>query len=200
MRKKKIFLILALLCTMMQGTWAQDFLKWDGHTIYNPTFSANYKGVSNVYVIRTAAELAWLGYNNYSYLPNHVNNESDIISYTEVNYYLDADIEVPHRTGTTHNYWRPIGQNTKIGAHRQYKGTFYGNGHTIRIEVGCNQSNASGMFAVIGKEGTVQDLHLEGIVKEYDYRMVGGICGDNYGTHPQLLGERQCGEHSLQRV
>ena len=38
------------------------------------------------------------------------------------------------------------------------------------------------MFAVIGKEGTVQDLHLEGIVKEYDYRMVGGICGNNYGT------------------
>ena len=32
MKKKKFLIILALLCTIAQGAWAQNYDVWDGHS------------------------------------------------------------------------------------------------------------------------------------------------------------------------
>jgi hypothetical protein len=52
MRRKSFFLMLALLCTLVQTTWAQDV--WDGSTS-RPTYLPGRQ----VIIIRTAAELAY---------------------------------------------------------------------------------------------------------------------------------------------
>ncbi|MBQ3698787.1 MAG: hypothetical protein II886_02655 [Prevotella sp.] len=57
MRQKKIFLILALLCAMVQGTRAQNFDVWDGVTTKKP--SGYYDYDFNV-TINSAAELAYV--------------------------------------------------------------------------------------------------------------------------------------------
>ena len=56
MRIKQLFLTLALLCTVVQGAWAQDYDVWDGHSESKPNFQP---GTNNVQ-ITSGAELNWL--------------------------------------------------------------------------------------------------------------------------------------------
>ena len=53
--KKKILMMLALLCAIVQGTRAQNFDVWDGHTTTRPSQTAN-----GGYCINSAAELAYI--------------------------------------------------------------------------------------------------------------------------------------------
>ena len=69
MRTRQLFLTLALLCAMVQTSWAQfswDGIYddvWDGHTTTKPQFKSSFhsdyygKDFTNVVVINTAAEL-----------------------------------------------------------------------------------------------------------------------------------------------
>lgn len=56
--KTKIIFILALLCAVAQGAWADDDYGYPTKT--KPEFHASYGGKSNVVVINTAAELAYI--------------------------------------------------------------------------------------------------------------------------------------------
>ena len=60
MRTKQLFLILALLCAVVQGAWAQTFDVWDGVSETEPGFVRAYTSYGIVLQINTAAELAWV--------------------------------------------------------------------------------------------------------------------------------------------
>ena len=57
---KKTLLFIALLCAFAQGAWAQNYDVWDGVTKTRPQFYENYAGHSNIIVINTAAEMAYI--------------------------------------------------------------------------------------------------------------------------------------------
>ena len=179
MRTKKLFLILALLCAAAQGAWADD--GWSSASSYDknsdadkPTHYDTYGGRSDVHVIKTAA--------NYLYV---MDKPAD---YCSKNIYLDINVDVSSKTWINGDYI--------LGVHRYleswgsgYRGTFYGNGHTIRINLDYEAYGSyKGPFGIIAKGGKVQDLNVEGTIylKKMDdgngTDLVGGICGENNGT------------------
>ena len=59
MRTRQLFLILALLCAVVQGAWAQNYDVWDGVTQKQPSITE--VGAYNTRIdINSAAEMAWL--------------------------------------------------------------------------------------------------------------------------------------------
>ena len=179
MRKKKILMMLALLCAIVQGAWADD--GWSSASSYDqysdadkPTHYDTYGGRSDVHVIKTAA--------NYLYV---MDKPAD---YCSKNIYLDINVDVSSKTWINLDYI--------LGVYRYleswgsgYRGTFYGNGHTIRINLDYDSYGSyKGPFGVIAKGGKVQDLNVEGTIylKKMDdgngTDLVGGICGENNGT------------------
>ena len=179
MRKKKILFMIALLCAIVQGAWADD--GWSSASSYDqysdadkPTHYDTYGGRSDVHVIKTAA--------NYLYV---MDKPAD---YCNKNIYLDINVDVSSKTWINLDYI--------LGLYRVleswgsgYRGTFYGNGHTIRINLDYDSYGSyKGPFGVIAKGGKVQDLNVEGTIflKKMDdgngTDLVGGICGENNGT------------------
>ena len=175
MKRKKILLILALLCMAMQGAWAQvadpavfDDV-WDGSTVTRPQFYSSYEGKSNVFVINKAAELVYVR-NNWDE-PSGVVDGKD---FYELNYYLNANLDMNWNV-----CWIPLGGYS--GEKDEFDGQFYGNGHTIRIHIWDATDNYQGLFTIID-DGLVENLHVAGKIECKDSRLVGGICGENWGT------------------
>ena len=166
--RQKIFLLTALLCAVAQGAWAED--TYDYPTKTKPEFHTSYGGKSNVVVINTAAELA--------YITEHFSEDSgfpvDDDDWSELNYYLNADINM----GNSYS-WMPLGRESYWVT--RYEGTFWGNGHTITYMIRGLDEEDQGLFATINKDGKVYDVNVVcDIYTKRDY--VGGIAGDNYGT------------------
>jgi len=87
--KRKIFMILALLCAFAQGAWAQNYKVWDGSTTTQPQFYSSYGGYTNVVVINTGAELAYVRDNwrsNSGYWGDK--------PYYQLRYLLNADLDI----------------------------------------------------------------------------------------------------------
>ena len=181
MRTRKIFLLIALLCAVAQGAWAQNYDVWDGVTYTKPTAStiverANWDRLGTI-EINTAAELAWL--------MNHFEDEDDKISdkwyvcvACESNINLNADIDM------TVGIWKKFSSYPTKALHKfDYDVTFNGNGHTIRIRIDNGTSdNYQGLFDEITEYGTVKNLHVECNIKVGNARNVAGIAGENDGT------------------
>ena len=165
--RQKIFLLFVLLCAAAQGAWADTY---DYPTKTKPEFYASYGEKSNVVVINTAAELA--------YITEHFDEDSkfpvDDDDWSELNYYLNADINM----GNSYS-WMPLGRESYWVT--RYSGTFWGNGHTITYMIrGLDEEN-QGLFSTIHEDGKVYDVNVVcEIYTQRDY--VGGICGENYGT------------------
>ena len=168
MRQKKIFLILALLCAVVQGAWAAD-RNYEYPTQTKPSFYKSYGGKENVVVINTEAELA--------YITVHFDEDSDFEvdddDWSELNYYLNADLDM----GTQYS-WLPLGRESYWVT--RYSGTFWGNGHTITYMIRGLDEEDQGLFATINKDGKVYDVKVVcDIYAKRDY--VGGIAGHNFG-------------------
>ncbi len=174
MRQKKIFLILALLCTMVQGTWAQNYDVWDGVSEQKPYFYAERDQTTGFYIdIWNAAQMAYVmkhwneaaGWNwrNGKIFPR----ETYFIYYEECDINLRVDLDMTAAT------W------TAIPA---LKKKFDGQGHHIRIKIEGNTSNYQGLFADIYADGRVENLHVDGNIHCDNSRLVGGIAGCNRGT------------------
>ncbi len=159
--KKKLLLMIALLCATAQGAWAD---KWDGKTETQPRV---YNIGRKIIQISSAAELAYISSHFHGGV-GYYNWNGD---FNEVSFDLLADLDMTAGT------WKPIGG-------WRFEGTFYGNGHTIRIKIDDSSisSNNQGLFETIGKNGRVRDLHVGGKIKVGNARMVGAIAGNNYGT------------------
>jgi len=98
--------------------------------------------------------------------------------YTGANYLLAADIDMGDDVS-----WVALGKkNSKYGDTPFFSGTFYGNGHTLRIHIKDAEDNNQGLFWQIEKKAKVQDLHLSGIIQCTSSRIVGAIATENYGT------------------
>ena len=135
MRLKNILCIFALLCTVVQGAWAQNFDVWDGVTTKKP--SGYYVDPEDDWyiTINSAAELAYVMQNykpdptyEFSNLPwpPFVLGSTISKASCEVNFILNADVDMTAGT------WIPIGTN--LEEKRFYKG-FYGlERETLRID------------------------------------------------------------------
>ena len=165
MRTKKLLLILALLLTAVTGAWADNY---DYPEKTKPEFYASYGGKSNVVVINTAAELA--------YITEHFSDGSgynDNKKWYELDYYLNADLDMGENIS-----WLPLGRVSYTVT--KYSGTFWGNGHTISYRIWALDEENQGLFATIHKDGKVYDVNVVcNINSKRDY--VGGIAGENYG-------------------
>ena len=160
--------MLTLLCAMVQGAWADTY---DYPEKTKPEFYASYGGKSNVVVINTAAELAYITANFSEDSGYKVDGKSK--DWSELNYYLNADINM----GNSYS-WMPLGRESYWVT--KYEGTFWGNGHTITYMIrGLDEEN-QGLFSTIHKNGKVYDVNV--VCNIYTKRsFVGGIAGQNYG-------------------
>ena len=162
---KKILSILALLCAVAQGAWADDY----GYpTKTKPSFETSYKGKSNVVVIKTAAELA--------YITEHFSEGSgynDNKDWDALDYYLDADLDMENGYS-----WLPLGRESYWVT--KFEGKFWGNGHTIRYMIhGLDEEN-QGLFSTIDSGGEVHDVNV--VCEIYAQKTwVGGIAGESWG-------------------
>ncbi|MBQ8676358.1 MAG: hypothetical protein IJ528_09110, partial [Bacteroidaceae bacterium] len=150
----------------MQGAWADTY---DYPEKTKPQFYASYGGKSNVVVINTAAELA--------YITEHFDEDSEFPveddDWSELNYYLNADIDM----GNSYS-WMPLGRVSYTVT--KYSGTFWGNDHTVTYMIWALDEENQGLFATIHKDGKVYDVNVVcNINSKRDY--VGGIAGENYG-------------------
>ena len=176
MRKKKILMMLALLCAIVQGTKAQITFPivyddvWDGRTTSVPVYYTEYKGHTNVVVIKKASELAYIR-DNWREKATYSENTNP---YSNLNYYLDANLDLGDAVS-----WNPIGKGWLDGLTK----TFYGANHTIRINIQHEgeEYSGGGLFSRLGTEGVIQDLHVTGIINVGDWRGIGAIVGENLG-------------------
>ena len=170
-----------LLLAVAQGAWAQipdpnvfDDV-WDGHSTSKPEYYSGwteenpaYKGYYDVVIIKKASELA--------YVRDHWNEFSGFgfanKPFKSLSYLLMANLDMGAVS------WIPMGNNN--GSIDSYKGTFYGNGHTIRIIIKDATANYQGLFAEIGRFGKVYDLHVAGKIACKKSRLVGGIAGESW--------------------
>ena len=163
----KLFFVAILLTAFAQGAWAVD-RNYEYPTKTKPGFHASYGGKSNVVVINTPEELAYVTA-HFSEGSGYDGNKD----WDELNYYLNADIDM----GTSYS-WLPLGRESYWVT--KYSGKFWGNGHTITYKTwGLDEEN-QGLFSTIDQGGEVHDVKVEcEIYSKRDY--VGGIAGENYG-------------------
>ena len=153
--KRKISFVFALLCVVAQGTIADT---WDGSSTSKPSWDGSAA------VIKTAAELAYIrdhwaegsGYDGDKY-------------FYQLNYRVEDDLDMSVKN------WGPMWNS--------YRGTFNGNGHTIRIVIDDPNlnSNYQGLFTQIHSSGKVEHVHVDGNINVGNARLVGGIAGENDG-------------------
>lgn len=160
--------LLALLCAFAQGAHAQNYNVWDGSTTTQPQFYSSYGGYTNVVVINTGAELAYVR-DNWTSNSGYWGDKP----YYQLRYLLNADLDISAVS------WIPMGNDNEFII--AFEGTFFGNAHTIRIKIENAIYNYQGLFARIAEEGTVQSLHLTGSIHCAASRLVGGIAGENNG-------------------
>ena len=138
MRIKQLFLTLALLFTVVQGAWAWYTYSYPEKT--KPQLSqSTYKGVHNIVAIKTEAELA--------YVTQHFDEYSDYDGgkgWWELNYSLEADLDM----GTSYS-WLPLGRVSYFVT--EFKGIFWGNGHTIKFKTWGWDGQYQGLFSVIDR-------------------------------------------------
>lgn len=170
-------MIISLVCAVVQVAWADT---WDGKTTKEPGWILTGYGYENVMLINDASELAYVCRHFTESRTVHFNDNSfesvgpiKTLKYSELNYLLLADLDM----GAA---WTALGNDN--GSITAYTGMFYGNGHTIRINISGATENYQGLFARIGEGGKVQDLHVSGNIQCNRSRLVGGIAGENLGT------------------
>ena len=179
-------LFLTLLCAVAQGTWAQNFDVWDGHSEEKPGYyrRADY-GIC--LQIRSAAQMAWL-MNHYM---NSITYWNDWLGENKFANPYRSSIEICADIDMTAGNWTPLGRFTNSEGSR--KGVYYdanpweddvvfnGLGHTVKIKIENATENYQGLFYGIGKRAKVANLHVMADIHCKDSRLVGGIAGENDG-------------------
>ena len=168
--KRKILFIFALLCTIAQGAWAAT-RTYEYPTKTKPAFESSYDGKSNVVIITSAAELAYITANFSEDSGYKVDGKSK--DWSELNYYLAADIDM----GTEYS-WLPLGRESFYVT--KYEGTFWGNNHTIKYTTWDLDEENQGLFSTIHEDGKVYDVKVDCSIFT-KRKFVGGIAGQNYG-------------------
>ncbi len=155
--QKMMFATLFALCfvTLLSPT-AQASTTWDGQSMTEPDWQGTGFG-GGEYVVRTAAELAWV----FDDMAGSVFSE---------NVSLEADIDL-------NGHVLP----SELGSAGKFDGAkFYGNGYTISGVAVDRWESKSGLFGTIGVNSRVMDLTIEGTISNLSQ---GGILAAiNNGT------------------
>ena len=132
---------------------------WDG--VSTVAVEPNAEGI---YEISTGAQLAWLAQQVVE----------EFCEFEDTQFRLIEDVDLGDKS------WTPIG-----GDDAPFNGVFDGNGHTIR---GLNVPDAAspGLFGNLGKNGTIRNLIVRGVVTGgtqagYGAIATGGICSVSEG-------------------
>ena len=165
--RQKIFLMLALLCAVVQGAWSQNYDVWDGVTKTRPTL------INGWYQINSASNLAYL--NDVWGKVTWNDDYSD--PWSDRNYVLNVNLDM------TAASWSPIGsQEDKSNDADRFFGKFDGNGHTIKLKIRDTSSNNQALFVGLASAGKVYNLHIDADIKVGNSRFVAGIAGESRGT------------------
>lgn len=131
---------------------------WDGTTIAT-TFESGAGTDTEPYIITNGAQLAFLA--------QEVNAGED---------YEGEYFKLLNNIDLNDQQWTPIGM---LGA--EFKGTFDGNGKTISgLYISASTDNQA-LFGVLGGEGTVKNLTVEGSVNT-SANYAAGVVASNYGS------------------
>ena len=150
--RKNIFMIIALLCTVAQGAWAQ--------------YSGGTGSATDPYLINSEAD--WIT------LCNNVNDGTS--TYSGEFFKLMADITVSEEI--TEVATKMVGRGENVN----FRGTFDGGGHTLTVNYVDNSvENACAPFRFI-RNATIRNLHVAGTINKKDKLFAGGLVGVAYGT------------------
>ena len=153
--KRKIIFILALLCSVAQGAWAD---KWDGQSFEEPPIYYNRENPGTYFqvMIYNAAQLAYVfkhWYDSHVFKLEFFTHGLKVKKeYSEANYWLWTDIDMGDYE------WIPLGRNSLTIT--SYKGDFNGDGHAIRFKTSSVNRENQGLFAKIASSGSVHDLNV----------------------------------------
>ena len=138
---------------------------WDGESMTEPKVETNATG-EIVAVIDSGSDLAWFA--------GYVNGTNDFTqaalastrANTEINFVLGADIDLGG------NAWTPIGIGKNLSAGETFRGTFDGNGHTIK-GLYVRQQEVAGLFGYV-YGATIKNVTIEG-ANIYSNHYAGGV-------------------------
>ena len=122
---------------------------WDGKTIKEPA-----KNEAGNYVIERGSELAWLAAAVNGTLPTETRATVAADSFAGKTFKLTQDIDLGG------NEWTPISMSTDLAGGKTFRGTFDGNGHTIKGLYVRNQEVA-GLFGYV-YAATIKNVTIEG--------------------------------------
>ncbi len=136
---------------------------WDGESVNEPSVS------NNIYEIERPSELAWL-----AAAVNGTLDEDYTRSTVEANNFAGKTFRLTKDIDLGGEPWTPIGDSEHI-----FKGTFDGQGHTIKNLVVNGGSNSNmGLFGVT-HDGELKNFTLEN-AKVSGRLNVGAVCGQPY--------------------
>ena len=138
---------------------------WDGQSETEPEVITDESGTP-VAVIDSGSDLAWFA--------GYVNGTNDFTqaalastrANTEINFVLGADIDLGG------NAWTPIGIGKNLSAGETFRGTFDGNGHTIK-GLYVRQQEVAGLFGYV-YGATIKNVTIEG-ANIYSNHYAGGV-------------------------
>ena len=122
---------------------------WDGVTIKAPALNE-----AGNYVIERGSELAWLAAAANGTLPEDQTTRAAIDNFAGKTFVLTQDIDLGG------NAWTPISMSTDLAGGKTFRGTFDGNGHTIKGLYVRNQEVA-GLFGYV-YAATIKNVTIEG--------------------------------------
>ena len=157
-----LLLVMAILMPYGGGAWAQT-----------PPSKGEGK-VGNPYIITKAEELAWFRdqvNSGNNYICAKISDEVEVIDMSTVCHAADVSKNIQEQS------WEPIGTN------RRYKGTFDGNGKTIKnLYINASQANM-GLFGSIWSSDDTNKCTIKNLTFEYaDVTNTGSFTGILVGS------------------
>ena len=145
-------------------TPAEEVVYWNGSEVNEPKASTEDQ---NVYVIEYPSELAWLAAAVNGNLTEETRSAIEAKDFAGKTFILTQDIDLNGQE------WTPIGTSSNI-----FKGTFDGQGHTVKnLKISGNKGNV-GLFGVT-HDGEIKNLTVENA--EVSGRLnVGVVAGQPY--------------------
>lgn len=146
---------------------------------------------SNPYYIRTAKQLASIGYEQVEVVNDDGTTGSEPRYPMEACYQLANNIDL---SSYNNGYWQPIGSRSVV-QNMTFTGSLDGKGHTIsgmHIDLakmndelgnpGVKTSDEVGLFAKLGRGATVQDIKFRNVTIDGEYEQGGIIAGISSGA------------------
>ena len=134
---------------------------WDGKTIKAPA-----QDEADNYVIERGSELAWLAAAVNGTLPEDQTTRAAIDNFAGKTFVLTQDIDLGG------NEWTPISMSTNLAGGETFRGTFDGQGHTIK-GLYVRQQEVAGLFGYV-YAATIKNVTIEG-ANLYSNHYAGGV-------------------------